>query len=194
MNITPELLPRRDRSDSGRSTTVEARLKLHYKLFVRRHLTQIHKKSSREGSPTSHDADDDMFEKEAATFPPVSPCSLDPPWFNVLWRTNKRTKLSHALMAISALSLANRDSSLNVEALQHYQQALGPLQISLRHEQDLASNGAFLTHFILLLYEVCYSLKALTTLLMYIDCCRRALLVKSFVAFDTHCPNETGHA
>ena len=58
-------------------------------------------------------------------------------------------------MAISALSLANSDSSFNVEALQHYQQALGPLQNSLRNEQDLASNGAFLTHLVLLLYEVC---------------------------------------
>lgn len=42
----------------------------------------------------------------------------------------------------------------NLDALQHYQQTLPSLQSSLRTEQDLTSDGVFLTHFILLLYEV----------------------------------------
>ena len=56
-------------------------------------------------------------------------------------------------MALSALSLACQESSQSVYALQHYQQAIGPLQ-KLQSKRDLASNGAFLTHFILLVYEV----------------------------------------
>ena len=62
-------------------------------------------------------------------------------------------------MALSSLSLAHNEGSPNVLALQYYQKALSPLQNNLRSEQDLASNGAFLTHFILLLYEVCYPRK-----------------------------------
>lgn len=38
--------------------------------------------------------------------------------------------------------------------MQHYQQALPLLQASPRSEQDLTSDGVFLTHFILLLYEI----------------------------------------
>ena len=63
-------------------------------------------------------------------------------------------KLRYALMALSALSLAHNEGFRNVLALQYYQKALSPLQNNLRSEQDLASNGAFLTHFVLLLYEV----------------------------------------
>lgn len=69
-------------------------------------------------------------------------------------------------MAFSALSMSYKKDvtklrndtfntiTPNLDALQHYQQALPSLQASLRGEQDLASNGVFLTHFILLLYEI----------------------------------------
>ena len=59
-------------------------------------------------------------------------------------------------MALSALSLAHKGGLQNVSinALQYYQQALAPLQNDLRSTDDLASNGAFLTHLVLLLYEV----------------------------------------
>ena len=63
-------------------------------------------------------------------------------------------KLYHALMAFSALSMSYKNGVPNLDALQHYQQALPSLQCSLRTEQDLTSDGVFLTHFILLLYEV----------------------------------------
>ena len=42
----------------------------------------------------------------------------------------------------------------SLDALQHYQQALPSLQASIHTEEDLASDGVFLTHFILLLYEI----------------------------------------
>jgi len=58
------------------------------------------------------------------------------------------------MMALSALSLANRDGVQRLDALQHYQQALPSLQNTLRSDQDISSDGTFLTHFLLLLYEI----------------------------------------
>lgn len=74
----------------------------------------------------------DFLEREAAHFPP----------------------LSHAIMAVSALSLSHSGTGQNVDALQYYQQAFPSLQISLRNNDDLVSDGLFLTHFLLLIYEV----------------------------------------
>jgi hypothetical protein len=58
------------------------------------------------------------------------------------------------MMALAALNLANRDGVQRLDALQHYQQALPSLQSNLRSDQDISSDGTFLTHFLLLLYEV----------------------------------------
>jgi hypothetical protein len=58
-------------------------------------------------------------------------------------------------MALSALSLANREGVQNLDALQHYQQALPLLQLTVKSESDASSDGALFTHFFLLLYEVC---------------------------------------
>ncbi|KAJ5083818.1 transcriptional regulator family: Fungal Specific TF [Penicillium angulare] len=74
----------------------------------------------------------DFIEREAAHFPP----------------------LAHAIMAISALSLSHSGTGQNVDALQYYQQAFPSLQNSLRNNDDLVSDGLFLTHFLLLIYEV----------------------------------------
>lgn len=57
-------------------------------------------------------------------------------------------------MAFSALSMSHKHGMPSLQALQHYQQALPLLQASLHNEEDLASDGVFLTHFILLLYEI----------------------------------------
>lgn len=57
-------------------------------------------------------------------------------------------------MAVSALSLSHSGTGQTVDALQYYQQAFPSLQISLRNENDLVSDGLFLTHFLLLIYEV----------------------------------------
>ncbi|KAJ5298641.1 uncharacterized protein N7443_006761 [Penicillium atrosanguineum] len=74
----------------------------------------------------------DFLEREAAHFPP----------------------LSDAIMAVSALSLSHSGNGQNVDALQYYQQAFPSLQTSLRNSDDLVSDGLFLTHFLLLIYEV----------------------------------------
>lgn len=57
-------------------------------------------------------------------------------------------------MAVSALSLSHSGTGHNVDALQYYQQAFPSLQVSLRNNDDLVSDGLFLTHFLLLIYEV----------------------------------------
>lgn len=57
-------------------------------------------------------------------------------------------------MAVGALSLFRRDGLERLDSLQHYSQALPELQTSLKSEEDLASDGAFLTHFLMLVYEV----------------------------------------
>lgn len=57
-------------------------------------------------------------------------------------------------MAFSALSMSYKDGIPNLDALQHYQRALPSLKACLRSEEDLTSDGVFLTHFILLLYEI----------------------------------------
>jgi hypothetical protein len=58
------------------------------------------------------------------------------------------------MMAVAALSLAHQENNERLDALQHYQKALPALQSNLRSADDLSSDGAFLTHFLLLVYEV----------------------------------------
>ena len=60
-------------------------------------------------------------------------------------------------MALAALSMAGQDGKERLDALQHYQQALPALQNSLKTPEDISSDGAFLTHFLLLVYEVSQS-------------------------------------
>ncbi|EXJ96241.1 hypothetical protein A1O1_01367 [Capronia coronata CBS 617.96] len=62
--------------------------------------------------------------------------------------------LHHAMMAVAALSLAVQEGKERLDALQHYQQALPALQSALKSPNDLCSDGAFLTHFLLLVYEI----------------------------------------
>lgn len=59
------------------------------------------------------------------------------------------------MMALSALSLAFKNGVQNADALEHYQQVIPALKITVQSSQDSYSNGALFTHFILLLYEVC---------------------------------------
>lgn len=61
-------------------------------------------------------------------------------------------------MAVSALSLSHSGTGQNVDALQYYQQAFPSLQNSIRNNDDLVSDGLFLTHFLLLIYEVCINI------------------------------------
>ena len=57
-------------------------------------------------------------------------------------------------MALTALSMSWKKDVPNLDALQHYQRALPSLQASISSERELTGNGVFLTHFILLLYEI----------------------------------------
>ena len=65
-------------------------------------------------------------------------------------------------MALSALSLARRNGVHKIDAQQHYHKALPFLQATLKEPEDLASDGAFFTHFFLLLYEVILHVSTLT--------------------------------
>lgn len=63
------------------------------------------------------------------------------------------------MMAISALSLADRNGTQIADALEHYQQALPAMRELVKSEEDYKSDGALFTHYLLLLYEVskiCY--------------------------------------
>ena len=57
-------------------------------------------------------------------------------------------------MAFSARSMAHSQGAQGLDALQHYSKALPLLHASLHTDEDLSSDGALLTHFLLLLYEV----------------------------------------
>ncbi|KAF4231628.1 hypothetical protein CNMCM6457_005251 [Aspergillus fumigatiaffinis] len=76
--------------------------------------------------------DADVFDREATNFPP----------------------LFHAMMAISALSLDRKCGSHSIDALNYYHQAFLSLQSSIWNEKDLLLDGLFLTHFLLLAYEL----------------------------------------
>ncbi|MCJ1317526.1 hypothetical protein MMC15_002851 [Xylographa vitiligo] len=146
LRASPSLLAEATQQSVTPSVRQEERLLLHYRDFVRRHLVQIRRENP-EVSTGDSGLGPDLFEQEAATFPP----------------------LRYALMALSSLSLAHNNGSRNVLALQYYQKALSPLQNNLRSEQDLATNGAFLTHFILLLYEIAAAEPLWATHLSHLD-------------------------
>jgi hypothetical protein len=95
-----------------------------------------------------------ILETASVAFPPVRSVSI------LLKSANDSPQLYHAILAVAALSLAVQEGRERLDALQHYQQVLPALQLSLRSPDDLSSDGAFLTHFLLLVYEVRPTLKA----------------------------------
>ncbi|KKY17407.1 hypothetical protein UCRPC4_g05651 [Phaeomoniella chlamydospora] len=60
----------------------------------------------------------------------------------------------HALMAVAATCLAHQNGVQRLDALQHYQQVPIALQMEIRSAEDVSSDGAFLTHYLLLVYEI----------------------------------------
>lgn len=72
------------------------------------------------------------------------------------------------MMATAALSMAQKDFKERVGALQHYDQATSALQ-TIQSAEELSSDGAFFTHFLLLIYEVGLFLR-LGTKLICTDC------------------------
>ncbi|KAL4812230.1 hypothetical protein BDW67DRAFT_129350 [Aspergillus spinulosporus] len=77
-----------------------------------------------------------IFEQEASNFPP----------------------LLHVMVAMSALSLVHQGNAHYMDALQYYNHAIPSLQSGLQNCDDVLSDGLFLTHFLLLIYQI-----ALTT-------------------------------
>ncbi|KAL4783487.1 hypothetical protein BJX76DRAFT_255362 [Aspergillus varians] len=75
------------------------------------------------------------FEQEASNFPP----------------------LLHVMMTLSALSLVHQGNAHYMDALQYYDQALPSLQSSLQNCDDVLSDGLFLTHFLLLVYQIAFT-------------------------------------
>ncbi|KAL4776226.1 hypothetical protein BDW60DRAFT_213688 [Aspergillus nidulans var. acristatus] len=73
-----------------------------------------------------------IFGQEASNFPP----------------------LLHVMMAVSALSLVHQGNAHYVDALQYYNHALPSLQSGLQNCDDVLSDGLFLTHFLLLIYQI----------------------------------------
>lgn len=66
------------------------------------------------------------------------------------------------MMALAAISMAVQNGAQNTDALEHYQQVIPALKITVQSSQDSYSDGALFTHFILLVYEVCFRLSVLS--------------------------------
>lgn len=106
----------------------------HFRHYVFPRLVQPHL----EGTPNNVFANPirDAFEIEASQFAP----------------------LYHAICAVSALNLSYNGQSTMEEALQHYHQALSP-QTAVSSPEELASDGTFLRHFLLLIYDICIPMR-----------------------------------
>ncbi|KAL9608508.1 MAG: hypothetical protein Q9167_006673 [Letrouitia subvulpina] len=104
----------------------------HYRSHLSRHLFHVHRGPLSPLLANGAFLTQELFERTVSNFPP----------------------LYHALMALCALGISQRSGVKNLDSLQHYQQALPSLQKTLQSAQDLSSDGALLTHFILLLYEI----------------------------------------
>ncbi|EER42675.1 conserved hypothetical protein [Histoplasma capsulatum H143] len=118
--------------DTTEQYVEDTRLLLHFRRVVWSHLVQTASRCESPVYDVCNAPGSDIFEQEAATFRP----------------------LFHAMMAVSALSLSHQGKGQSIAALQHYQQTLPFLQTSMRSHQDLSSDGVFLTHFLLLIYEI----------------------------------------
>ena len=103
-----------------------------YNNFVRRQFNQVHRDTLGSYAQSGAMTVVEVLDQTATSFVP----------------------LYHAVMAFSALSMAHSQGIQNLKALQHYQEALPSLKNSLKSSQDLSSDGALLTHLMLLLYEI----------------------------------------
>ncbi|KAL8713531.1 MAG: hypothetical protein Q9220_002393 [cf. Caloplaca sp. 1 TL-2023] len=121
----------------------------HYRNILSRHLFHVHRGSSAPPLAAGAFFTQELFERTVATFLPVGGIVVR---FGCSFAYC--LQLYHALMALCALGIAHRTGIQNLDSLQHYQLALPTLQKTLRSPEDLSSDGALLTHFILLLYEI----------------------------------------
>lgn len=70
-----------------------------------------------------------------------------------------KSQLHHAICALSALNLSNYGRALLEDALQHYQSALS-VAATPTTPDDLLSDGVFLRHFLLFIYDICVPMEA----------------------------------
>ncbi|KAK4996284.1 hypothetical protein LTR66_004082 [Elasticomyces elasticus] len=110
----------------------DARYLVHYRTFVVRQLALFFS-NERNGSQQAFGQRYDMFEEEAARFPP----------------------LYHAVCALSALSLAQQNQVPLAEAIQHYDRASTLLRSSITSAEDRLADCVFFWHFLLLIYDIC---------------------------------------
>ncbi|KAL5333749.1 hypothetical protein BJX70DRAFT_391932 [Aspergillus crustosus] len=77
-----------------------------------------------------------VFEQEVSNFPP----------------------LLHVMSAMAALSLVRQGTSAYMDILLHYdQEAMPSIQSSLENFHDVLTDGLFLTHFLLLIYQITFA-------------------------------------
>lgn len=93
-----------------------------------------------------------LLDEAIPQFPPVSEISWG-------MKDADTEQLPLAIMAVASLSLAQGNEERRYSALQFYSQTLRELQNGMRSEELLSSDGAFLTHFLMLVYEVCHLLE-----------------------------------
>ena len=68
-------------------------------------------------------------------------------------------KLHHAICALSALNLSYRGQATLEEAIEHYDRALSA-QTPTTSAEDLLSDGVFLRHYLLFIYDICMPVNA----------------------------------
>lgn len=68
-------------------------------------------------------------------------------------------KLHHAICALSALNLSYRGQATLAEAIEHYDRALSA-QTPTSTAGDLLSDGVFLRHYLLFIYDICMTVDA----------------------------------
>jgi hypothetical protein len=68
-------------------------------------------------------------------------------------------KLHHAICALSALNLSYRGQATLEEAIEHYDRALSA-QTPTSSANDLLSDGVFLRHYLLFIYDICMTVDA----------------------------------
>ena len=140
----------------------DSNLLLYFRKRIWRQLAQIESGTQPSNRPNFPGIE--VLEHAARFFPPVSnslssilskfKITLKSKTVSMSGHLTYYLQLFHAMMAVAALSLAHKEGNERLDALQHYQKALPALQSNLRSADDLSSDGAFLTHFLLLVYEV----------------------------------------
>ena len=125
-----QTLPRRDSSyinstqvsllDAARQGGKDAELLHHYRTKISPKIIGI----------WNAQGDEDLFEAQARGYPPVS---YD---MYLSGQSTDTKQLFHAMMALSALSIAHKKGSHDAHALEHYQQVIPALQTTVQSSQD----------------------------------------------------------